>query len=112
MVLKNLWRRRTRTLLTLAGITVGIAVVVALLLIADGLTRQMTNVMSSGGAEVTLIQEGIADTSFSALDEELRPNFLVVNVSGWPSPVPWPMNRACFWPMNRPGTWTWPAERR
>jgi ABC-type antimicrobial peptide transport system permease subunit len=71
MVLKNLWRRRTRTLLTVAGITIGIAVVVALLLLANGLVNQMTNLVSSGGAEITLMQAGIADTSFSALDNQV-----------------------------------------
>jgi len=71
MVLKNLSRRKVRTLLTVVGIAIGIAVVVALLLLADGLTDQISNLMTGGGAEVTLMQSGIADMSFSALDEEL-----------------------------------------
>jgi len=71
MVLKNLWRRKTRTLLTGAGIAIGVAVVVALLLLAEGLTGQINHLMTGGGAEISLIQEGIADMSFSALDEEV-----------------------------------------
>lgn len=71
MVLKNLWRRKTRTSLTVVGIAIGIAVVVALLLLAEGLTGQINNLMAGGGAEVSLIQKGIADMSFSALDEEV-----------------------------------------
>ena len=71
MVLKNLWRRKTRTLLTLAGIAIGIAVVVALLLFAEGLSVQIDNLMTGGGAEITLMQSGIADMSFSALDQEV-----------------------------------------
>lgn len=40
MVLKNLWRRKGRTLLTVGGISIGVAVVVALLALADGMTEQ------------------------------------------------------------------------
>lgn len=71
MVLKNLWRRKGRTLLTVGGIAIGIAVIVALMAIAEGLAGQMNDWMSSSGAEITLMQEGIADVSFSALDESV-----------------------------------------
>ncbi len=71
MVLKNLWRRRARTLLTAGGIMVGIAVVVALLALADGMIGQVGGLASGGGADLTLMQAGIADMSFSALGEEV-----------------------------------------
>jgi ABC-type antimicrobial peptide transport system permease subunit len=71
MALKNLWRRRGRTLLTLAGIAIGVAVVVALLALADGMIEQITGMMSAGGADITLMQAGIADMSFSALGEDV-----------------------------------------
>ncbi|MBM4465581.1 MAG: ABC transporter permease [Chloroflexi bacterium] len=71
MVLKNLWRRKGRTLLTLAGIAIGVAVVVALLALADGMTAQITGMAAGGGADLTLMQDGIADMSFSALGEEV-----------------------------------------
>jgi len=71
MILKNLWRRRVRTSLTIGGIAIGISVVVALLMMADALADQFSDLMASGSAELSLIQAGIADTSFSALDEEI-----------------------------------------
>jgi len=71
MVLKNLWRRKGRTLLTSGGIAIGIAVVVALLALADGMTAQITGMVSGGGADLTLMQAGVADMQFSALDEEI-----------------------------------------
>jgi ABC-type antimicrobial peptide transport system permease subunit len=73
VVVKNLWRRKVRTLLTVAGIAIGIAVVVALLLLSEALAGQFTILMSQGGAEISLMQAGIADTSFSALDVEMGP---------------------------------------
>lgn len=69
MAIRNLWRRKTRTLLTLAGITIGIAVVVALMMLAEGIAGQISALMSAGGAEITVMQAGIADMQFSALDQ-------------------------------------------
>ncbi len=37
MIVKNLWRRKTRTLLTLLGIAVGVAAVVALSAFGEGI---------------------------------------------------------------------------
>ncbi|MBN1452890.1 MAG: ABC transporter permease [Anaerolineales bacterium] len=71
MFIKNLWRRKVRTLLTLGGIAIGIAVVVALLIMAEALAGQFSDVMAKSGAEISLMQAGIADMSFSALDEAL-----------------------------------------
>jgi putative ABC transport system permease protein len=56
-------------LLTAGGIAIGIAVIVALLALADGLTAQITEIMTGSGAEITLMQAGVADMSFSVLDE-------------------------------------------
>jgi ABC-type antimicrobial peptide transport system permease subunit len=69
MVIKNLWRRKARTSLTVVGIAIGIAVVVALLALADGISGQLNAVMSSTGAEITVMQAEIADIQFSSLDE-------------------------------------------
>jgi len=71
MGLKNLWRRKGRTLLTVGGISIGVAVVVALLALADGMTEQISGMMTGSGADLTLMQAGIADMSFSALGEEI-----------------------------------------
>lgn len=71
MIMKNLWRRKVRTFLTIAGISIGISVVVALLLLSDALAGQFTNLMSQGGAEISLMQAGVVDSSFSALDQDI-----------------------------------------
>jgi ABC-type antimicrobial peptide transport system permease subunit len=69
MVVKNLWRRKARTLLTLGGISIGVAVLVTLMMLAEGIAGQISSLMSSGGAEITVMQAGVADMQFSALDQ-------------------------------------------
>ena len=71
MVWKTLWRRKARTLLTLGGIAIGIAVVVALLALSDGMVGQISGMVTGSGADLTLMQAGVADMSFSALDEQM-----------------------------------------
>jgi ABC-type antimicrobial peptide transport system permease subunit len=85
VVLKNLWRRRGRTVLTAGGIAIGVAVVVTLLAVADGLTGQITSMVSGAGADVTLMQAGIADMSFSALDQGLRETIAAMPDVAWVS---------------------------
>jgi ABC-type lipoprotein release transport system permease subunit len=58
-------------LLTVTGIAIGIAVVVALLVIAEGLAGQINDMMSGSGAEITVMQAEVADMQFSILDEEI-----------------------------------------
>ena len=54
IILRNLMRRRTRTLLTLLGITIGIAAIVALSALAEGLLNNYSNVMSNTGADLSV----------------------------------------------------------
>jgi ABC-type antimicrobial peptide transport system permease subunit len=75
MIVKNLWRRKTRSLLTIVGIAIGIAVVVTLTRLSEGIAGQITDLMMSTGAEITIMQSGIADMSYSALDEGLEERF-------------------------------------
>lgn len=71
MVLRNLWRRKVRTSLTVTGIAIGIAVVVVLLVVAEGIAGQLNDMMSGSGAEITVMQAEVADMQFSTLDEEV-----------------------------------------
>ncbi len=71
MILKSLLRRRTRTILTVAGISVGVAAVVALGAIADGFVSQFTGILTKGGADITIVQDKVADSSLSVIDEEV-----------------------------------------
>jgi ABC-type lipoprotein release transport system permease subunit len=68
---RNLWRRRTRTMLTLLGVGVGIAAIVALGSITRGMAAMLTDVMTSSQAELMAIQADVSDTSYSAIDERV-----------------------------------------
>jgi ABC-type antimicrobial peptide transport system permease subunit len=85
MVFKNLWRRKTRSLLTIFGIMIGIAVVVTLTRLSEGIASQITDLMLSTGAEITVMQSGIADMSFSALDQDLGNDFSTMPEVEWVS---------------------------
>lgn len=71
MILKNILRRKTRTALTILGISVGVAAVVALGAIAEGFTAQITAMLTKGGADLTIVQDKVADMSLSVMDEEI-----------------------------------------
>lgn len=71
MILKNLFRRRARSLLTLLGISIGIAAIVALGAIADGLEAGFTEMLSGSGADLVVTQADAADLSIAAVDEEV-----------------------------------------
>ena len=71
MILRNLMRRKVRTLLTAVGIGVGIATIVALVAIADGYSASMTSMNTKSGADLTVSQANSADMMLSAVDEEI-----------------------------------------
>ncbi len=54
LILKNLFRRRLRSLLTLAGIAIGIAAVVSLSGIASGFERSWANVYKARGTDLVV----------------------------------------------------------
>jgi ABC-type antimicrobial peptide transport system permease subunit len=69
---RNLWRRRTRTLLSAAGIGIGVATLVTLGGLTKGLIGQLNTMAGSGGAgHITVMQAKVADLSLSALDERM-----------------------------------------
>ncbi len=78
MVIKNLLRQQMRTLLTVIGITVGIATVVALGSITAGLASTADAFVSAGGAQFIIAQKGAADLSFSRLEESILPRVAAV----------------------------------
>ena len=73
MVLKNLLRRKTRTFLTLLGIAIGVAAVVALGAIAEGFINSYSTILSSSGADIILAQGDAADILLSAVGENIAP---------------------------------------
>ena len=69
---RNLWRRRTRTLISSAGIGIGVATLVMLGGMVDGMIGQLNVLAGSGGAgNITLMQRDVADMSLSSLDERI-----------------------------------------
>jgi ABC-type lipoprotein release transport system permease subunit len=73
MILKNLLRRRTRTLLAVLGTAIGIAAVVALGALADGLAEGYGAMMAGSRADLVLSQPDTFDISYSTVDENIGP---------------------------------------
>jgi len=69
MILKTLWRRRTRSLLTILGIAIGVAAVVALGAMARGMTVNYATSIAVNN-DLLVLQANAFDPLFSSLDEE------------------------------------------
>jgi putative ABC transport system permease protein len=73
LVLKNLLRHRTRSSLTVLGISLGIMTVIALGVIADGLQAMAGHIARAGGADFIVGEKGSYDLTFSTVpDAELK----------------------------------------
>jgi putative ABC transport system permease protein len=71
-VWKNLQRRRARTLLTAAGVAIGVALIVALLSIAAGVRNTADQLIHIGRADFGVFQEGASDLTRSLLPQSLE----------------------------------------
>jgi putative ABC transport system permease protein len=69
IIATNLRRRPTRTLLTAAGIAVGVATIVALLSFTQGLQESASGFVHLGGSELGVFQANVADPTTSVLPE-------------------------------------------
>jgi ABC-type antimicrobial peptide transport system permease subunit len=70
VTLRNLWRRRTRTALTLLGISIGIAAIISLGGLAQGMDNILTQMWRASQIDVFAIEAGV-DSDFSAIDEQV-----------------------------------------
>jgi ABC-type antimicrobial peptide transport system permease subunit len=69
---RNLWRRRTRTILSASGIGIGVATLVALGGMSKGVMDQLNLLAgSSGTGNISIMQRKVADLSLSTLDERM-----------------------------------------
>jgi ABC-type antimicrobial peptide transport system permease subunit len=69
---RNLWRRRTRTLISAAGIGIGVATLVMLGGLIEGMIDQLNGLAGSGDAgDITVMQRDVADMSLSSVDERV-----------------------------------------
>jgi len=71
LVTKNLLRRKARTALTVAGVAIGVGLIVALLSITNGVKRTAAELIHVGRSDFGLFQSGAADLTRSLLPEEL-----------------------------------------
>jgi putative ABC transport system permease protein len=72
LVWKNLLRRPVRTLLTSAGVALGVGLIVALLSIAAGTKRTASDLIHLGRADFGLFQSGVSDATRSLLPVSLE----------------------------------------
>jgi ABC-type antimicrobial peptide transport system permease subunit len=71
MAVRNLWRQRTRTLLTSLGIGAGIAAIVALGGIADGFMVTFTEMVVGSQADLMALEADASDMGYSSIDERI-----------------------------------------
>ncbi|NMB55603.1 MAG: FtsX-like permease family protein [Leptolinea sp.] len=71
IILKNLLRRKTRTLLTVLGISIGAAVIIGLGTMAEGFQAGYNNMMTGSKADFVLSQPDSYDISMSSVKEEI-----------------------------------------
>ncbi|MCZ6599197.1 MAG: ABC transporter permease [Planctomycetota bacterium] len=69
--LKNLVRRKVRTLLTVLGVSFAVATVVALLSTARGFTSQFNDFFVTGDAHLVVTRKNVADPFLSYVPDEL-----------------------------------------
>jgi putative ABC transport system permease protein len=67
LVWRNLLRRPVRTLLTAAGVSLGVGLIIALLSISNGTNRTAGDLIHIGRADFGLFQSGVADATKSLL---------------------------------------------
>jgi putative ABC transport system permease protein len=67
LIVNNLVRRIGRTLLTALGVGLGVATIVALLSVSDGLTETAAGFVHLGGSDLGVFQSGVSDPTVSIL---------------------------------------------
>ena len=86
MILKNLFRRKGRTLLTMLGISIGVAAIVGLGALANGLEAGYNSFLTGSKADLILSQPDAFDISLSSVDatiaSELEATSEIKAVSG------------------------------
>lgn len=72
MILKNLLRRKGRTLLTILGISIGVAAIIGLGTLAAGLESGYTKMLTGSKSDLVLSQPNSFDVSYSSIDESVQ----------------------------------------
>ncbi|MBN2500773.1 MAG: ABC transporter permease [Anaerolineales bacterium] len=79
MIIKNLIRRRGRTLLTVLGISIGVAAIIILGALADGLQSGYDNILTGSKADLVLSQPNSLDISMSSVDEDVGDQLMAMS---------------------------------
>jgi putative ABC transport system permease protein len=70
LIFKNIFRQKIRTALTVLGISIGIATIVALGIITEGLKDSMEGTLTIGASDFMVAQAGSADLILSTVTHE------------------------------------------
>ncbi len=70
LIVKNPFRNKTRTALAIVGIAIGIATIVALGIITDGLKASTEETLKAGGSDFIVVEANVSDMFFSKIDEK------------------------------------------
>ena len=87
MIFKNLLRRKGRTLLTVLGISIGVAAIVALGALADGIQAGYDSFLTGSKADLVLSQAEAMDVSMSAIEESVADELLAMSEVSAVSPM-------------------------
>lgn len=71
MILRNLWQRKTRTLLTMIGIAIGVAAVIAFSAFGEGFATGFEKTFSSAEADLTVAQKDAMMLLLSSVEERV-----------------------------------------
>ncbi|MBN1812963.1 MAG: ABC transporter permease [Anaerolineae bacterium] len=71
MIIRSLLRRRTRTLLTMVGVAIGVAAIISLGAMAQGTAAAYGDLSGGSKADLLVAQADAVDIMFSAVDEEV-----------------------------------------
>ncbi|MFQ5611190.1 MAG: ABC transporter permease [Anaerolineae bacterium] len=86
MVFRTIWRRKARSILTMLGIAIGVAAVIALSAMAEGIAQGYAAFAGGSGADLLVTQEDAADLTLSNVDQQIGERIVqlgnVRNVSG------------------------------
>ncbi len=75
---QNLWRRKSRTVLSLIGIIIGVASIIALVSLVDGLTENIVGTVSKIQG-IIVLESGSSTPFFSVLDEDYKKKLEAIN---------------------------------
>jgi len=69
LILKNLWRQKIRNVLTLLGVSIGVATILALGLVMNGFEQSLGATIRSGKTDFTIVHAQAPAILFSVIDE-------------------------------------------